>query len=258
LVVNSSLPSKQSYLEQNIEGERAGLARCFLTLPQQIQKLSGAYSAFTEGKFSESKKAFLLILQCLPLIVVPSPNEAQEIEQIISICREYLIGLTLEAARKELMPNKADEVKNQVRIAELAACFTHCDLNEKHLQLTLKVAINCVAKIKNFGTLEELGSRLLAMNPPRTLQDHAEKALKMAKTKGSIDATKFNYDPRNPFVLCCSSLSPIYQGSPKLLCPFCGACYQPAYQGKLCQICQLAEVGKKGTGLVSVTKVQRK
>jgi coatomer protein complex subunit alpha (xenin) len=54
---------------------------------------------------------------------------------MISICREYLIGLLLEMTKR----NIAKEANpDNVRIAELSAYFTHCELTDSHVQLTLK------------------------------------------------------------------------------------------------------------------------
>lgn len=48
-----------------------------------------------------------------------------EAQQLIDICREYLVGLLLETARKEL---PKDSIENAKRNAEMAAYFTHCQL----------------------------------------------------------------------------------------------------------------------------------
>lgn len=47
-----------------------------------------------------------------------------EAQQLIDICREYLVGLLMEIARKEL-PKTTENAK---RNAEMAAYFTHCQL----------------------------------------------------------------------------------------------------------------------------------
>lgn len=47
-----------------------------------------------------------------------------EAQQLIDICREYLVGLLMEIARKEL----PKVIENAERNAEMAAYFTHCQL----------------------------------------------------------------------------------------------------------------------------------
>jgi coatomer protein complex subunit alpha (xenin) len=46
-----------------------------------------------------------------------------------------LLGLALELTKRSI---SKDENPNNVRIAELSAYFTHCELNDAHVQLTLK------------------------------------------------------------------------------------------------------------------------
>jgi len=58
------------------------------------------------------------------------------------------------------------------------------------------------------------------------------------------------YDERNPFVVCASSLTPIYKGNPLVRCPFCGSSYLPEYKGKLCAICKVSQIGAECLGLM--------
>jgi len=200
------------------------------------------------------QKNFQSILQTLPFLVANDAKGSDTINRLLTTCREYLIGLSIETTKRTL--SKEANVDN-TRIAELAAYFTHCELNENHLQLTLKLAINVIAKLKNYASLEDFARRLLDLSPAKQLQELAEKALKLVKQKGSTDFTKFNYDSRNPFVLCCSSLTPIYAGASRIICPFCGASYQNTFMGILCKICEISEVGKKVSGLeYSVSQTQ--
>lgn len=130
------------------------------------------------------------------------------------------------------------------------------------------MAINTAAKIKNFQTVQDFANRLIDTNPPKALVDHvctffsflgltlfqAEKALNIANSKGGMNQTEMNYDPRNPFVLCCQTLTPIYQGSASVKCAFCRASYQPKFEGSTCVVCNLAQVGKRVSGLQCVQK----
>ena len=63
------------------------------------------------------------------------------------------------------------------------------------------------------------------------------------------DAQEIQYDPRNPFVICAGSYSPIYRGSSKLHCSLCGAAYIPGFGGKGCVVCGLGTVGAEARGL---------
>ena len=49
--------------------------------------------------------------------------------QLREICTNYLVGLTMETRRKELPKGTAEEQK---RVCEMAAYFTHCNLQPVH------------------------------------------------------------------------------------------------------------------------------
>lgn len=63
------------------------------------------------------------------------------------------------------------------------------------------------------------------------------------------DEIDLAYDQYNPFVVCNITFEPIYKGSPKSDCPFCHASYKPEFQGKLCTVCEVAQIGANATGL---------
>jgi len=223
-----------------------------LTLQSQIDALSNAYRAFTKGPqaFEEAKGIFEGILAALPLVVVQSRTEANEVKEFIGICREYLLGISTELKRKDLGENGEREKPD--RVLELAAYFTHCDLQPKHLQLILKSAMNLAARFRNFKTADHFARTLLDLNPPEDFVTHTRRVLRMCEQKGKSDAIELTYDPRNPFVLCSHSLTPIYQGNPSITCPYCGASTKPEFNGKVCAVCHISQVGKAAEGLLSV------
>lgn len=64
---------------------------------------------------------------------------------MLRICREYLVGLLLEADRKELPRESVNDAKRNL---EMAAYFTHCELQAIHKILTLRTAANLSFKTK--------------------------------------------------------------------------------------------------------------
>jgi coatomer protein complex subunit alpha (xenin) len=68
-----------------------------------------------------------------------------EAQQLVQICREYLVGLLLETARKDLPRESVDDVKRNL---EMAAYFTHCEIQPVHKILTLRTAANLSFKNK--------------------------------------------------------------------------------------------------------------
>jgi len=61
---------------------------------------------------------------------------------------------------------------------------------------------------------------------------------------------KIDYDDSKAFNVCAISMKPIYVGSQSVKCPFCGALALPAHTGKVCPVCDLAELGLETLGLV--------
>lgn len=80
-------------------------------------------------------------------------------KELLGICKEYHIALRCELKRKEL---REDDV---ARAAELAAYFTHCQLQPVHTALSLRSAMSIFFKLKNFGTCAHFCRRLLELNP---------------------------------------------------------------------------------------------
>lgn len=62
------------------------------------------------------------------------------------------------------------------------------------------------------------------------------------------DEVQLDYDQYNPFVICGLSFEPIYKGSPKAACPYCQASYKPEFEGKLCTVCEVSQVGSSASG----------
>jgi coatomer protein complex subunit alpha (xenin) len=248
----SSLPPLKVYFEREpTEGlNKPGPVGPMIALSfqSQINELSEAYKAITNGKFPEAEILFKNILHALPLVIVRKKAESEEIREMIHICREYLLGIATEIERREVAAAKGSET----RILELSAYFTLCNLQPKHSHLTLKSAMNTQAKANNYGLAAEFARRLLDSNPPHGIVDHTQKVLILCEKKTYNDAVRINFDPRNPCVLCGHTLTPIYQGSPSIKCLYCGSSYKPDFSGKLCNICGIAEIGKQGSGLITM------
>jgi coatomer protein complex subunit alpha (xenin) len=174
-----------------------------------------------------------------------------EAQQLLTICREYMLGLKMEIARKE-MPKAT--LEDQKRNCEMAAYFTHCDLQSVHSLLTLRTALNLFYKIKNFKTAASFARRLLELGPKPDIANNTRKILQ-ACDKNPTDTYKLQYDEYNPFSICGTSYKPIYRGKPQDKCPFCSTSYFPEYTGTICNVCEVAEVGKDCIGL-RISQVQ--
>ena len=61
-----------------------------------------AYQLTTGGKFQDAVQKLHAILLSVALLVVESKQEISETQQLLGICREYIVGLQMEVKRKEL------------------------------------------------------------------------------------------------------------------------------------------------------------
>ncbi|KAI8894425.1 coatomer WD associated region-domain-containing protein [Globomyces pollinis-pini] len=208
-----------------------------------IAKLQTAYPIMTQGKFNEALASFRAIVHQALLTVVQNDTESSEIAQLISVCREYILGISIETERKVTTEPK--------RAVELAAYFTHCELQTIHLQLSIRQAMVQSFKLKNYGTAMSFAQRLLEQGPSPQVAASAKKILQHCE-RNSNNEVELNYDQYNPFVMCCESFTPIYQGSSSIQCPYCQSHYLPEYEGIVCKICQLCSVGATTTGIVRI------
>ncbi|KAL4186710.1 hypothetical protein AMTRI_Chr09g15360 [Amborella trichopoda] len=204
-------------------------------------KLRSAYKATTEGKFTEALRLFLNILHIIPVVVVDSRRDADEVKELIVIAKEYVLGLRMEVRRREVR----DDLKKQ---QELAAYFTHCNLQRIHLRLALMTAMGACFKGGNYITAANFARRILETDPPANQATKARQLLQACE-RNMKDANELNYDFRNPFVVCGATFVPIYRGQKDVACPYCMARFVPVLEGQLCPICDLAMVGSDASGL---------
>ncbi|KAF9921386.1 hypothetical protein BGZ65_010387, partial [Modicella reniformis] len=202
--------------------------------------LQEAYKATTANKLVEACALFRGILHSLLLTVVAKSTEAEEALQLVGICREYILGLSIELSRRDAQ-NDTSEAGIK-RMLELAAYFTTVELQPKHLVISLRTAMTASYKHKNLQTAQTFARRLLELSSagqPATLA----RQIQQVAERNPRDEIPIDYDLHNPFVVCGISYTPIYRGSPSVQCPYCRAHFMPEYQGNLCTICDISKVG---------------
>ncbi|KAJ1922602.1 hypothetical protein IWQ60_006417 [Tieghemiomyces parasiticus] len=215
-----------------------------MDLQALITQLQEGYRKTTAGRFEDAIALFRNILQALMFTLAPTKVVADETHQLIRICQEYLVGLTLERARQQLV-TQPDQVR---RVLELAAYFTHCTLQPVHQQLALRSAMVLHYKQKNFQSAGNFARRLLELAPATAVATQARQ-IQTICDRNSRDEITLEYDQYNPFVVCAASFTPLYKNSPTADCPYCHATYQPDHTSSVCRICEVAEVGRQATGL---------
>lgn len=213
-------------IEPSSNGRQKGLPLLNTNLGVLTERLKLAYKSTTGGKFNDAFNHFVYIIHAIPLTVVDSKQEVNEVHQLLGLCREYITGLTLEMKRKELSAASGD-AKRQL---ELAAYFTHCNLQVPHLILSLRSAMNFAYRSKNYNAAASFARRLLDLSPKADIAEQARKVVKFNETNPT-DALELDYDERNPFVVCGGSFTPIYSGNPLIRCSYCGSSYKPEYSG---------------------------
>jgi coatomer protein complex subunit alpha (xenin) len=160
-----SFPASRSYIVKDnsaaAAGTGAGKQAAHKTLPvlslkvtSLLEQLKQAYRAFTNAQFAECKEFLESIMKSIPLIAVSTRAETNDLKELLDVSREYLIALRVKEAMGEA---------DTARSLELAAYFTHCNLQPAHLTLALKTAMASAFKSKNFVNAASFARRLLEM-----------------------------------------------------------------------------------------------
>jgi len=212
------------------------MPRLCITMPSLVERLKGAYPLFTNGKFPEALEAFQGIVCAATLIVVETRQQVGELKELLTICSEYMTAIRLELARR------TTQTSDPKRSIELAAYFTHQNLQPTHKMLALKSAMGVAFKLKLLTAAGGFARRLLEENPRPEIATQARKVVQLSEqTPGN--AFEFDYNEKNPFLVCNADLTPIYRGSVKIVrCKLCRAAYLPSYKGKKCDNCGLGEI----------------
>ncbi|KDE07556.1 coatomer subunit alpha [Microbotryum lychnidis-dioicae p1A1 Lamole] len=248
-----SLPPLQIPLRRNLDNAepRSVLPAATLTLQSITSgELRNAYLLFQKAKFPESAAAFRSILHSLLFVVTSTPGEAAELQELVVICREYLVGLALEIERRRV-EKLGPSPENTKRQLELAAYFTHCRLQPAHLLLALRLAMATFVKAKNYPTAATFAQKLLDLQPAATVATQAKNVLSTAN-KSPRDAIEIAYDLHAQFDVCPASLTPIYANDAAVEDPFTGSRYHARYSGTVCAVSGVTEVGRSASGVRSM------
>jgi len=229
--------------------ESQSLPRTPLKLKDVVAGIRNGYRCFQGGKFNDSKAAFCLVLTQIPLVVTDSRAEANEIKELLSVCREYITAIRIKGAM-------AEAAADPVRATELSAYFTHCNLLPVHLVLSLRSAMGTAFKHKNFIVAAGFARRLLEL-PDMNSERNADLRVKATKVLQKSEQMarnehQLNYDDSKTFQIDCKDFVPIYSGSSCVECSYCGSAYSDTGMShKLCLTCTFCAVGIKTIGLVT-------
>ncbi|KAJ9460806.1 Coatomer subunit alpha-3 [Diplonema papillatum] len=231
--VSTALPPHVAYQSTP---DRLPIRSLFLSTLQDKAKQGGTFT--THGKFAEAKTAFQQLLKMAVLFVAPE-SKILEKNDLIKKARNYASALSLQLARAEFESKPA-------KSAEMAAYFTHYDLDPGHMGLVLKFAMHETWKRQYIRASIAIARRLLDYNPEAKV---AAQARKVMSTDDSNSTKQINYDPRNPFEVCVKSWDGMIVGTvTPIRCGYCGATAKPQYSGDLCPICEVGELGRDVPG----------
>ncbi|PVV01350.1 hypothetical protein BB560_004233, partial [Smittium megazygosporum] len=229
-----------------------------ITLSSLIQKLHRGYKLTTAGKLNDAILVFREIIHRIPFLVLNNKSKIEEANQMISICREYILGLSIERARRQLpmgstgSPSASpvisgnisrDNAKSYQRQLELACYFSHCQLQPVHEQLSLRSAMTLAFKFKNYKTSGIFAKRLLDLAPSPKEAQKANQVITISE-QHSENAIPIDYDPLNPFKLCGKTYTPIYSGNESASCAYCQTSYKLEFESKVCDICLISQIKK--------------
>ncbi|GJD11789.1 Coatomer subunit alpha-2 [Galdieria sulphuraria] len=104
---------------------------------EQMEKLMTlAEQKMTVGKFSEAFNLYRQLIITLPFIIVDNDSQCSLCMEMLTTCREYIIGLMIRTKQSE-----AKSKGDTLRQLELAALMTHCNMLITHQQLALQAAM---------------------------------------------------------------------------------------------------------------------
>ena len=83
-------------------GIKGGLPNCPIKLDDLVAQLQEAYKLTSKGKFPDAIEMMRRIILLATLTVVDTKARIQEAQELIRICKNYIVALSMELSRKEL------------------------------------------------------------------------------------------------------------------------------------------------------------
>lgn len=150
---------------------RTSLPPALYNVDNLSRMLQAGYRLFSSGRLAAISVQFKTVLHAALFTVASDQKEADEVALLIDICREYITGVALEQERRSITASAASDPKQQKRALELAAYFTHCQLQSAHLQVALRQATKQAFRFRNFSTASQFARRLLELAPAAAIAE---------------------------------------------------------------------------------------
>jgi coatomer protein complex subunit alpha (xenin) len=163
LSANPGLPPLEFHLRHD---QRGVSSHSLPRLPWDFEKIKSvqmreAFKYVTNNKVEEAITTLRDVLHTILLLAVSSKQDADEFAKTVETIREYLVGLSIEVARRNVDVSTPEGVKRNL---ELAAYFTHSQLSPQHQGLAYMQAMTQFSKYKNIATAGVFAQKYLALN----------------------------------------------------------------------------------------------
>lgn len=239
----SDLPAMKDFLRSHNDEDNPNKFLPFIPGYSKLEEqLAAGFKQFKANQLPEAITTFRSIIYTITVSTVDTDEEEKKSRSILVLCREYILGLSIELARRALDPS---DVKRNL---ELAAYFTRAQLQPAHKANALQVAMTQSFKFKNFASALYFAGELLKSVTSGPRHDQAVKLKARADTIAS-DAIDIDFDPHSEFDICAGSYSPIYRGEPAVSEALVGARYKLEFRGKICLITEVTSIGAPSSGL---------
>lgn len=205
-------------------------------------RLSVAFKQFKANSLEQAIEVFREIIYTITVLTVDDEEQEAKCEDVLILCREYILGSQLELARRKV---SASDIKRNL---ELASYFARIKLQNPHRVTALQVAMNQSFKHQNYSSASIFAEELLAILPAGPKAEQVKKYKAKADSISS-DALEIDFDPYAEFDICAGSFTPIYKGSPAVTEALLGVKYKPEYKGTVCTVTNITQVGAPSSGL---------
>ncbi|ODV58772.1 coatomer subunit alpha [Ascoidea rubescens DSM 1968] len=242
LPANEGLPSINAFIRK--EGSDEKPLPFIFGFDDLDKKVQEGYRLFKVNNLKDAIEIFREIIYTIVVLGVSDKEEETKCVDILHLCREYILGLSIELARRSLAPSP----ENVKRNLELAAYFTKVKLHPSHRVNALQVAMTQSFKNKNFSSASYFAGEFLKIVRSGARAETAKKIKNKADQIGK-DSIEIDFDPYTEFDICAKSFVPIYKGSRFVTEALVGAKYQTSEEGKLCSITKISQIGAPASGL---------
>ncbi|RLV93860.1 Coatomer subunit alpha [Spathaspora sp. JA1] len=243
---NDDLPGIRTFIREDNDEDNPSKFKPFIPGYEQLEEqIKTGFKQFRGNNLEEAIKTFQDVIYTIIVVNVEDEDQEERCKEILNLCREYILGLSIELARRSLDPQDIQ------RNLELAAYFTKTQLQKaEHKMIALQVAMTQSYKYNNFGSASYFADEFLKIIPPNSPKARQAGIIKAkAEREAFTNAIEIDFDPYAEFDICCGSFTPIYPGEPSISEAVVGAKYKPEFKGEVCRITGVSSIGVPASGL---------